>query len=76
MFAAELDGDLLGAIRQTMKDGTLLGGESFRARVEARVQRRLTRLPHGGDRRGVAFRESHDLLARAPTLRNALRDSQ
>ncbi len=61
MFACHLDMDAVNAIRRATNAGTVLGTTPFREELEARLQRMLKRLPHGGDRRSDSFRGSTTL---------------
>ena len=56
LFASHLEPETLDAIRKATWNGDPLGGVRFRAELEATLDRRLTRLPHGGDRRSEQFR--------------------
>ena len=58
MFADAIEPQELDAIRQAAKTGDILGDDDFRGRVETKLQRPLTRPPHGGDRRSDAFKAS------------------
>jgi putative transposase len=55
LFKTHLETQTLEAIRRNTHDGTVLGSDHFREQVEAALQCRVTRLPHGGDRRSQAF---------------------
>lgn len=55
LFAEPLDAGSLDAIRDATTAGTVLGGARFRAKLELELERRLTRIPHGGDRRSASF---------------------
>lgn len=56
MFAGELDADDINAIRRATNSGRVLGSTEFREDLEARVQRPLGWLSHGGDRRSIPSR--------------------
>ena len=58
LFDAPLDPDLMDAIRRAERTGTVLGTPACRARLESSLKRSLTKLPHGGARRGPGFAAS------------------
>ena len=53
LFDQPLGARLVDALRVAAKRGTALGGALWTQRMEARLQRRLARLSHGGNRRAV-----------------------
>jgi len=55
LFDVPLDATTIDAFRRAARRGVPLGDSSWIARLEARLQRRVTRLPHGGIRRGPGF---------------------
>jgi putative transposase len=63
LFSEGLGTEVVDAIRQASRSDAVLGDESFRERVEAAVHRRLTTMPHGGDRRSATFRRARQSLS-------------
>jgi putative transposase len=55
LFDAPLGAATIDAFRRAAKRGTALGGALGTQRIDARLQRRLERLSHGGVRRGTGF---------------------
>jgi putative transposase len=51
LFRAQMDDEVLNAIREASQAGTLLSGERFRKEIEATQKRRLTRAPRGRPRK-------------------------
>lgn len=51
LFDGHIDEKSLADIRQSTNKGWVLGGSKFKAEVETMLQRRVTPLPKGGDRR-------------------------
>jgi putative transposase len=58
MFAGRQDVEAVEVIRRATNAGTTMGSARHRAELEAALQRRLTRVTHGGDRRSPSFRGS------------------
>lgn len=57
LFQAPLDATLVDDIRNSTNKGWLLGGDEFRERLAAVLNRRAQPLPRGGDRRSKRARE-------------------
>lgn len=55
LFRTHIEPQMLDAIRCATNDGAILGHAQFREYIEAALQRRVTRLAHGGDRRSEVF---------------------
>jgi putative transposase len=55
LFDVPLGANVVEGLRSAAKRGTALGGALWTQRIEARLERRLTRLSHGGLRRGAGF---------------------
>lgn len=55
LFDAPLGAATIDAFRHAAKRGTAVGGALWTRQIEARLQRRLDRLSHGGARRGAGF---------------------
>ncbi len=55
MFAGREETEAADAIRRATKAGTALGSARYRAALEMTLQRRVTRMTHGGDRRSASF---------------------
>lgn len=60
LFSKQLEEKTVLAIRSATNSGGALGPEPFREQVEVTLRRRVTRLPHGGDRRSKAFRAAQE----------------
>jgi putative transposase len=58
LFSEGLGTEVVDAIRKASKSKAVLGDERFREQVEAALHRRLTTMPHGGDRRSATFRRA------------------
>jgi putative transposase len=58
LFLEPLEPQTLDRIRHAARRGTALADESFCERVEAVIERPVSRPPHGGDRRSARFRAS------------------
>ena len=56
LCAHALPAESLEAIRVAVRGGSVVGRERFRREVQRAMQRQVTRLPHGGDRRSTTFR--------------------
>jgi len=56
LFRDPMEQETLDGIRHATNRGTVLGSRGFGERLETTLGRRVTRLPHGGDRRTVLFR--------------------
>jgi putative transposase len=59
LFATHLASPTLEAIRVATNDGAVLGPERFHEQIAAALQRRVTKLAHGGDRRSETFQSSN-----------------
>jgi len=66
LCATPLDADLVEAIRRAARTGTVLGSARCRTELELALKRPLTRLPHGGARRGDAFPPPLDDASKEP----------
>jgi putative transposase len=64
LFSSALDPDELDAIRRATNRGTVLGSTRYREMLEEAVQRRLSRLSHGGIRRRPTASPPDDTDAR------------
>ena len=58
LFREPLEDSTLGAIRRATARGRVVGDEPFVEQIETTLERPLSRLAHGGDRRSSAFRAS------------------
>ncbi len=56
LFAHEVSGREITAIREGMEKGEAIGSEHFQEEMARRLQRRVTRLGYGGDRKSQAYR--------------------
>lgn len=79
LFRRPLDCVVVDAIRQATQKGTVLGRATFTVELERALERRLSRWPHGGDRRSEGFRQQacvetrgrgtiHETLQHSPPL--------
>ncbi len=57
LFDRHLDARDIRTIREATEAGVVLGNDRFKEQVEAVLNRRVVRLPHGGDRKSETFRE-------------------
>jgi len=57
LFDRHLDSQAVRAIREATEAGAVLGNNRFKEEIEAVLNRRVVRLPHGGDRKSETFRE-------------------
>jgi len=57
LFRAPMEPQTLDGIRRATNRGVVLGGAGFCDRIEGMLGRRVSRLPHGGDRRRAAFQQ-------------------
>ena len=57
LFERHIDSQDLLAIREATEAGVVLGTDRFKEQVEETLQRRVDRIPHGGDRKSKTFRE-------------------
>lgn len=55
LFERQLELETLGTIRRATNRGSVLGHAAFRQEVQAALRDRVTRVPHGGDRRSEMF---------------------
>ena len=71
LFRAPMESETLATIRQAVNEGGVLGDDEFIDRIESMTRRRVSHLPHGGDRRSAVF---HALTqsARRPVLSTTL----
>jgi len=56
LFAHEVSGREITAIREGTEKGEAIVSEHFQEAMARRIQRRVTRLGYGGDRKSKAFR--------------------
>jgi putative transposase len=56
LFDHEVSGRELTAIREGTEKGEAIGSEHFQEEMARRLQRQVTRLGYGGDRKSKAFR--------------------
>ncbi len=56
LFAHEVSGREITAIREGMEKGEAIGSEHFQEEIARRLQRRVTRVGYGGDRKSKANR--------------------
>ena len=56
VFDHEVSGRVITAIREGTEKGEAIGSEQFQAEMMRRLQRRVTRLGDGGDRKSQAYR--------------------
>ncbi len=56
LFDHEVSGREITAIREGMEKGEAIGSEQFQEEMARRIQRRVTRLGYGGDRKSKAHR--------------------
>ncbi|MCH8040269.1 MAG: hypothetical protein IH977_07980 [Nitrospinae bacterium] len=56
LFDHEVSGRELTEIREGMEKGEAIGSEHFQEEMTRRLQRRVTRLGYGGDRKSQAYR--------------------
>ena len=57
LFNVQTDPAELQAIRSATEAGTILGNDRFKENIEMTLNRRIERLPHGGDRKSEVFRD-------------------
>ncbi len=55
LFAHEVSGREITAIREGTEKGEAMGSEHFQKEMARRLQRRVTRLGHGGARKSKAY---------------------
>lgn len=68
LFRSPLESRTLDIIRQAANNGGVLGDAHFREGIEATLQRRVSRLAHGGDRRSAAFHAGRESPGRRVIL--------
>ncbi len=56
LFAHEVSGRVITAIREGTEKGEAIGSEHFQEAMARRLQRRVSRLGYGGDRKTQAYR--------------------
>lgn len=56
LFAQEVSGREITAIREGTEKEEAIGSEQFQEEMARRLQRRVTRLGYGGDRKSQAYR--------------------
>jgi len=56
LFAGRIDEADLHSIRKGTEMGTVVGNDRFRGEIQAMIERRVVRYPHGGDRKSERFR--------------------
>ncbi len=56
LFEHEVSGREITAIGEGTEKGEAIGSEEFQEEMARRIQRRVTRLGHGGDRKSKAYR--------------------
>ncbi len=56
LFDHEVNGREITAIREGTEKGEAIGSEHFQEEMASRIQRRVTRLGYGGDRKSKAYR--------------------
>lgn len=59
LFKGHIPENQLEEIRAATNKEWVLGSDYFKAKIEARLQRRATPLPRGGDRKSEEWREQH-----------------
>jgi putative transposase len=57
LFDNCIDKEKLQLIRKSTQSGTIIGGDVFKEKVEAVLQRRVIKKDHGGDRKSKRFQE-------------------
>ena len=60
LFSGHIDEDDMRSLRDGTTMGAVIGDDRFRKGIEAVIGRRITRYPHGGDRKSKRFREAKD----------------
>jgi len=60
LFAGHIDEADLDSIRKGTETGEVIGHDRFREEIQAMIERRVMRYPHGGDRKSARFREGRD----------------
>ncbi len=60
LFAGHIDEAEMRSLRKGTNTGAVIGNDRFREGIEAIIERRVTRYPHGGDRKSELFREGKD----------------
>ncbi|MCH8041833.1 MAG: hypothetical protein IH977_16045 [Nitrospinae bacterium] len=56
LFVHEVSGREITAIREGTEKGEAIGSAHFQEAMARKLQRRVTRLGHGGDRQSKAYR--------------------
>jgi len=60
LFAGHINEGDLDSIRKGTETGEVIGNDRFREQIQAVIERRVMRYPHGGDRKSAGFREGRD----------------
>jgi putative transposase len=61
LFESQISTYTLKEIREATNKGWILGKERFKKQIEIQTGRRVTRLPHGGDRKSVKYKDNQQL---------------
>jgi putative transposase len=60
LFAGYIDEADVNSIRKATETGAVVGNDRFREEIQAMIERRVVRFPHGGDRKSDRFRGGRD----------------